>query len=131
MLILVGCTMFRRDTIFKPISDNDYIEHYRPLLLTTISIYEKGMSKELQTSLAKSILDMDRQVIDAEEADIYDSILSILDPILEERERNEISNEEAQSALMSLEFIKNKYKNSPLMKKIYPKLKKVLQSNVI
>lgn len=129
-LTFVGCTFLQKD-IIKPISDIDYIEHYRPLFVTVIKLYQKDMSQERLSSFLQTINEMDIQVTNSEQTDIYPSMSLILDIISEKHETNKIPNEEAQIILTSLDYIKNKYINSPLMKEIYPKLKNVLQSNMV
>ena len=129
-LTFVGCTFLQKD-IIKPISDIDYIEHYRPLFVTVIKLYQKDMSQERLSSFLQTINEMDIQVTNSEQTDIYPLMLLILDIISEKHETNKIPNEEAQIILTSLDYIKNKYINSPLMKEIYPKLKNVLQSNMV
>lgn len=127
IIFTVACVTLKKNTILYPLSDNDYIKHYRPLLITTITMYRDNMTKEDIESLTRCIYEMDKQAIYSKKIEIYESILLILDPIVEDFDKNTIYKEEAHSALNSLEFLIKKYENSPLLKEIYPKLKKALQ----
>ena len=130
-ILIGGCAAVLQDTIFKPLSNDSYIKYYRPLVTTTIIIYKDGISSKNFIYLSQLINEMDKQSADKEDVDIYQSLLVLLDPILKDEKKNSVPKEEAQSALFSLEIINKIYKKSPLIKEIYPRLKKVLQTNVV